>query len=941
MDGMNGRPPEAILIVDRDGRCFEANDAACTLLGYARAELLRKRFGDLLAPEQPEQPPWSDDFPGWASTTEQRLRRRDGRDVIVETTTKVLGDGRLQVTGREIGAHELAEEETALRQAITLAANETEDLEPTLLALLAKVASATGWPVGRAWIVRPDDRMLECSATWGAPALALPAGDAAPRVLAFGRGLPGRACAAAQAMSIAAPAADAEAFPPGLRAAFAVPVLSRERVVAVLEFFAYDRRPRDARALRAVESVAAGLGPMLERKRAHEVLRVNEQQYRLFFERSPQPMWVIDPDTFAFLAANDAAIRHYGYSRDEFLSMTIADIRPLEEIPRLRECVATFNRQRHGYAGLWKHRKKDGTIITVEIAWNRVVLRGRDAILALSTDVTERVRAETAQAERAGLLRAIIETHPECVALIASDGTVLDLNPAGLAVLEVDALEQAFGRSIFPFVLPPYRPALTTLIENVFRGQNGRLEFEAVGLKQTRRWLETHAVPLRNPNGQILALLAVTRDVTERKRAENERAQAFAQEHEYASQLRGLTEAAVAINSGLSVSGILRVLTEKARAIIGAHQCVTNLTTGGDWAQALSAVSLSDKYAKWRRDDAAPDSSGIYARVCRAGRALRRTQAELEADSDWRGFGAAGADRPPLRGWLAAPLTLRDGRSAGLIQLSDKHEGEFTEKDEAILVQLAQMAAVAIDNAQLYAEVEDKRVRLAELSSGLLKTQEEELKAVSRELHDNVSQILTAVKMNLDLLRSDTIWPPSFRTRIEESIEMIKGALHETRDLAQSIRPPVLDELGLVPAVRWHLDDFQRRSGIQVEFETSGAEPLPHPEISATIYRVIQEAMTNIARHSGAQRAKVVLQFEDNMITGSIDDNGKGFHSQTLLRSGTRGGLGLLGMRERIELAGGEIRIESRPGYGARIAFSVPNRRSSDALEENPHPSGR
>jgi signal transduction histidine kinase len=294
-----------------------------------------------------------------------------------------------------------------------------------------------------------------------------------------------------------------------------------------------------------------------------------------------------------------------------------------------------------------------------------------------------------------------------------------------------------------------------------------------------------------------------------------------------------------------------------------------------------------------------------------------------------------------MRGWLAAPLTLRNGQNGGLIQLSDKYSGEFTEKDEAILVQLAQMAAVAIDNAQLYAEVEDKRIRLAELSTGLLKAQEAELKAVSRELHDNVSQILTAVKMNLDLLRSNTIWPPSFRARIEESIEMIKGALYETRDLAQSIRPPVLDELGLVPALRWHLDDFRRRSGIQVEFETTGLEPPPHPDTGATIYRVIQEAMTNVARHSEAQCAKVVLQFDENAITGSIHDDGKGFRPETLVRPGTHGGLGLLGMRERIELAGGKIRIDSRPGCGTRITFSVPNRRNSDAFEEDPHPSGR
>lgn len=160
------------------------------------------------------------------------------------------------------------------------------------------------------------------------------------------------------------------------------------------------------------------------------------------------------------------------------------------------------------------------------------------------------------------------------------------------------------------------------------------------------------------------------------------------------------------VNSARSLDEVLRIVTETAREIVGAHQSVTSLTVDENWAQAITHVSLSDKYAAWREYDEKPDGSGIYRLVCELNRPMRMTQAELEAHPAWRGFGAAAGKHPPLRGWLAAPLIGRRGENLGLIQLSDKEEGEFTAEDEAVLVQLAQMASVAIENARLHADAE-------------------------------------------------------------------------------------------------------------------------------------------------------------------------------------------------------------------------------------------
>lgn len=170
---------------------------------------------------------------------------------------------------------------------------------------------------------------------------------------------------------------------------------------------------------------------------------------------------------------------------------------------------------------------------------------------------------------------------------------------------------------------------------------------------------------------------------------------------DHARPLKALADASIAINRAVDLDEAISITTEQAREVIGAHQAVVSLMAGGDWSQVISGMALSDKYAAYRALDDKPDGSGIYALVCRDNRPLRLTQEQLEAHPAWRGFGAYADEHPPMRGWLAVPLVARDGANLGVIQLSDKYQGDFTAADEALLVQLAQLASARIENAQL------------------------------------------------------------------------------------------------------------------------------------------------------------------------------------------------------------------------------------------------
>jgi PAS domain S-box-containing protein len=166
-------------------------------------------------------------------------------------------------------------------------------------------------------------------------------------------------------------------------------------------------------------------------------------------------------------------------------------------------------------------------------------------------------------------------------------------------------------------------------------------------------------------------------------------------------KIRQLSQLTVAIHLSPSLEEKLRIITEQVREIVGCHQAVISTTENEHWQQALSAVSLSDKYAAWRNYTTKPDGSGIYALVCRFSKTIRLSQQELENHPAWKGFGAHKGEHPPMRGWLATPLLNSQGAPIGLVQLSDKYQGEFTLEDELILVQLAQIASISIENAQL------------------------------------------------------------------------------------------------------------------------------------------------------------------------------------------------------------------------------------------------
>lgn len=261
-----------------------------------------------------------------------------------------------------------------------------------------------------------------------------------------------------------------------------------------------------------------------------------------------------------------------------------------------------------------------------------------------------------------------------------------------------------------------------------------------------------------------------------------------------------------------------------------------------------------------------------------------------------------------------------------------------------------QLDAVNIENARLYQEARSSRDRLQawndqleaivaertrqierssrELTTRILQAQEDERKRIARELHDDTAQSLSSMLITLDMLApripaEDALLNSGF----ERVVGLAKRTLDEVRDLSHSLRPAILDDFGLVAALRWFADEFVQTYGFPAEIV---AEPVPNrrlsPDMELALFRIGQEALTNTGKYAHAKQARLTLSFPDESAQLIVEDDGKGFVLGELASPSRQGGFGLYGMRERAELLHGTLTIETTPGKGTRTTVRLPLR---------------
>jgi two-component system sensor histidine kinase UhpB len=228
------------------------------------------------------------------------------------------------------------------------------------------------------------------------------------------------------------------------------------------------------------------------------------------------------------------------------------------------------------------------------------------------------------------------------------------------------------------------------------------------------------------------------------------------------------------------------------------------------------------------------------------------------------------------------------------------------------------------EKEQLLKQVQTSRQRLQKLSQQLVEVQEGERRDLVRKLHDEVGQDLTALSLNLNIIHSQLSAETKARiaTRVDDSLNLVEKTVERIRDLMAELRPPVLDDYGLTAALNWYGKQFSQRTGIKCILQLKELSPRLSLSKEMTLFRIAQEALTNVAKHARAKRVTLGLKEIHGEIHLTIADNGIGFDPQKH-RPGAKPEWGLINIRERVEAAGGRLRVETAPGKGTKISLGI------------------
>jgi signal transduction histidine kinase len=397
-----------------------------------------------------------------------------------------------------------------------------------------------------------------------------------------------------------------------------------------------------------------------------------------------------------------------------------------------------------------------------------------------------------------------------------------------------------------------------------------------------------------------------------------ENSRLYEAEHRDRRLAQTLSSFSMAITQSLDVDVVLRVLLDYLGQLVSYDKAAAMLV---EWGARFAVRALRGNNGSSILDTDSPvtiDTNAVPLLRELVDEQRGRVVEDIRPDPAWAGFPGA----EDTRSWMGVPL-VSSGRVFGMYSLGKSEPGYYGEEHLELARTLASQASAAIQSAWLFEKVGEGRARLQSLSRQLVRIQESERRAVSRELHDEAGQSLTSLKVDLHLLEAKVGNPEAVRAGISDLQKKVDGVMVGLHRLATNLRPASLDHVGLSAAVQQMVEAMNLRGGLKVDFEAGrlGAERLPEFTETA-LFRIAQEALGNAVQHSRAARVSVLLERREGRVVVVVEDDGVGFDPILALHSGR---LGLLGMRERAEMLGGSLVVESSEGKGTTIVAEVPD----------------
>jgi PAS domain S-box-containing protein len=517
--------------------------------------------------------------------------------------------------------------------------------------------------------------------------------------------------------------------------------------------------------------------------------------------------------------------------------------------------------------------------------------------------------------------RALIENSADGIALLAEDGVVVYASPPTALLLGYE-VDDVVGKNIFQHIHAQDLPRMQNLCVRLRKAAGTVLssQFRCRHKDGSWRWLESTANNLLADAG-VEAIVANFRDVTLRKQAEEEREQFLARAHAARAEAETAAERVRAIQTITDAALGYLALDDSLRELLGR----TRMVLAGDSA-AIWLLTEDHRYLALRASQGLELDAGPEERIPVDNNVLGKIVSQLRpliVEDLAQAEGVMPSFRSKVRSMIGAPL-LCQGHVIGVVFVGTWSLCRFSDEDLRLLQLVAERAATVIEHARLFEQVRAGRERAQLLSQQLMEAQEIERRHLARELHDEIGQALTAVKLNLNAVQRAG-GDASAMPRLDESLAIVDRALQQVRNLSLDLRPSLLDDLGLVAALRWYVDRVAQRAGFAAEFVVDPPGIRGPANLETACFRVAQEALTNIVRHARARRVRVQLRENDGELHLQVQDDGGGFEVAEARQRAVRGGsLGLLGMQERVLLLRGRIDVESTPGRGTNIRVAFP-----------------
>ena len=639
---------------------------------------------------------------------------------------------------------------------------------------------------------------------------------------------------------------------------------SEEFAAAIIKFGAADYVLKDrlARLPSAIEAA-------LKQKRAEEEAKTSEEKRKLIMNAALDA--IICMDTKGIITFwNPQAEKIFGWKEEEVVGRVLAEI---IIPPALREMhtKGMENYLQTGHGPILNTLLELNAInreckeFPIELTVLSIKQGAEEFFCAFVRDITERKRAEQELSREKQLLRTLIDNLPDYIYVKDMELRHIVNNAANIKLIGALSEEETLGKTAFDYFKPELAQQYIKDDRAILESRQPLLNKEEPIVTNTgeTRWLLTTKLPIQDKAGNVTGLVGISRDITEQKISE----QKIISEKELSNSI---------INS---LPGVFYLFDEKGKFLRWNKNFET---VSGYNAGEISGMHPLDFF-----DD---DEKGVLAE--RIGKVFETGMAEVEAR-----FFTKSREKISyyFNGWAAE----FENKTCLIGMGIDITERKRTE--EAL--------------NQSYEEIR-------QLASHLQEIREEERAGMAREIHDELGQQITGLKMDVSWLSKKIITEDyAIKEKIKDILALLDNTVKTVRKIATELRPSILDDLGLREAMEWQSQEFQKRSGVEIAFSSSLPVINATGNIAIGLFRIYQESLTNVARHAGASVVITTLEEKDNQLILSITDNGKGFDINT---SSSKKTLGLLGMKERTLMMGGEYEITSATGKGTRVIVSVP-----------------